>query len=117
MEPLESHFQAHELFETATEAQPIMITRKEIYSMLSILMRNKMVVVRTAPHFHARLIRQTNNNTNDPIAAVLDELEGPPIEYDKSNTPVSLRLTNRLVDLKRENLRVSSAVLADGGSP
>ena len=34
------------------------------------------------------------------MTAVLDELEGPPIDYDRSKTPVCLRLTNRLAELQ-----------------
>lgn len=45
VEPLESYFEAHELFESTHEAKPILITRKEIYGMLSILMKNIPVIV------------------------------------------------------------------------
>ena len=36
----------------------------------------------------------------DALAAVLEELEGPPIDYDRSTTTVTLRLTNRLAGLE-----------------
>jgi hypothetical protein len=45
---------------------------------------------------------QTNNKPKDPIAPVLEELEGPPIDYDKSKTLVMLRLANRFSDDNRE---------------
>lgn len=45
VEPLESYFEAHELFESTHEAKPILITRKEIYGMLSILMKNIPILV------------------------------------------------------------------------
>lgn len=40
--------------------------------------------------------------TRDPLAAVLEELEGPPIDYDRSKNTVTLRLTNRLAELEGE---------------
>lgn len=45
---------------------------------------------------------QTAGKANDPIATALQELEGPPIDYDRSKVTVSLRLTNRLAELQRE---------------
>jgi Ras GTPase-activating-like protein IQGAP2/3 len=45
VEPLESYFEAHELLESTHEAKPILITRKEIYGMLSVLMKNIPVLV------------------------------------------------------------------------
>ena len=46
---------------------------------------------------------KTNNKPKDPIAPVLEELEGPPIDYDKSKTLVMLRLANRFSDDNRES--------------
>lgn len=86
VEPLEAWFGANELFESTLEAKPIMITRTEIYSMLSILIRNASIV--------------TANKPKDPIAGVLEELEGPPIDYDRSRNTVSLRLSNRLAEMQ-----------------
>jgi Ras GTPase-activating-like protein IQGAP2/3 len=45
VDPLESYFQAHELFESTTEAKPIMITRTEIYGMLSVLIKHTKTLV------------------------------------------------------------------------
>ena len=45
IEPLETYFQADELLENTVEAKPIMITRTEIYGMLSILMQNVLLIV------------------------------------------------------------------------
>jgi len=45
VDPMEVYFQANELFESTQEAKPIMITRDEVYGMLSVLMRNIAVLV------------------------------------------------------------------------
>ena len=45
---------------------------------------------------------ETAGKANDPIETALQELEGPPIDYDRSKATVSLRLTNRLAELQRE---------------
>jgi len=45
---------------------------------------------------------QSANKAKDPLVAVLEELEGPPVDYDRSKNPIMLHLTNRLVDLQRE---------------
>lgn len=50
-----------------------------------------------------QLTVKTNNKPGDPITPVLEELEGPPIDYDKSKTLVMLRLANRFADDKRES--------------
>lgn len=39
--------------------------------------------------------------------AVVEELEGPPIDYDKSKNTVTLRLTNRLAELEGESALTS----------
>ncbi|WWD15905.1 hypothetical protein CI109_100329 [Kwoniella shandongensis] len=82
VEHAESQFHAHEMFESTIEAKPIKITRTDIYGMLSVLIQQVPVL--------------TAGNKKDPIAGILTELEGPPIEYDRSKTTVNLRLTNRL---------------------
>ncbi|WVQ89050.1 hypothetical protein IAS59_002797 [Cryptococcus gattii] len=82
VEHAEGHFHAHELFESTIEAKPIKITRKDIYGMLSALIQHVDVL--------------THGSKNDPIVPILEELEGPPIDYDKSKNQVNLRLTNRL---------------------
>ncbi|WWC90034.1 uncharacterized protein L201_004964 [Kwoniella dendrophila CBS 6074] len=82
VEHAEGQFHAHELFESTIEAKPIKITRSDIYGTLSALIQNIPVI--------------TAGNKNDPIQGILRELEGPPIDYDKSKNTVSLRLTNRL---------------------
>ncbi|RXK36438.1 hypothetical protein M231_06282 [Tremella mesenterica] len=86
VEPLETYFQTHELFESALEAKPISITRNEIYGMLGVMVRHLAIV--------------SGGKTADPVAKILEELEGPPLEYDKSKIPISLRLTNRLAQLQ-----------------
>lgn len=40
---------------------------------------------------------------------MLEELEGPPIDYDRSKTLVMLRLTNRFAEVKREFLLIQFA--------
>nr|KIR50475.1 IQ domain-containing GTPase activating protein [Cryptococcus bacillisporus CA1280] len=82
VEHAEGHFHAHELFESTIEAKPIKITRKGIYGMLSALIQHVDVL--------------THGSKKDPIVPILEELEGPPIDYDKSKNQVNLRLTNRL---------------------
>ncbi|WVQ98721.1 hypothetical protein IAU59_005852 [Kwoniella sp. CBS 9459] len=82
VEHAEGQFHAHELFESTIEAKPIKITRNDIYGMLSALMQHSQTI--------------TVGNKKDPISAILSELEGPPIEYDRSKNTVNLRLTNRL---------------------
>ncbi|KAE8538000.1 hypothetical protein D1P53_006067 [Cryptococcus gattii VGV] len=82
VEHAEGHFHAHELFESTIEAKPIKITRKDIYGMLSALIQHVDVL--------------THGSKKDPIVPILEELEGPPIDYDKSKNQVNLRLTNRL---------------------
>ncbi|KAL7423921.1 iqgap-related protein [Cryptotrichosporon argae] len=82
----EVDFQLQELLESTSEATPIDITRNDIYGTLSVLLRHQQVL--------------TGKKPTDPIARVLEELEGPPIEYDKSKTTVNLRLTNRLAELR-----------------
>ncbi|KAK6902926.1 hypothetical protein I203_108186 [Kwoniella mangroviensis CBS 8507] len=82
VEHAEGQFHAHELFESTIEAKPIKITRLDIYGMLSMLIQYVPVV--------------TAGNRNDPIQGILRELEGPPIDYDRSKNTVNLRLTNRL---------------------
>jgi Ras GTPase-activating-like protein IQGAP2/3 len=107
VEPLEGYFQAHAMLESTLEAKPVSITRNEIYGMLSILMRHVPIIVSTQLSGLARvmkLIVQTNNKPEDPIAPVLEELEGPPIDFDKSKTLVMLRLANRFTDDKRTSL-------------
>ncbi|BEJ15204.1 hypothetical protein CspHIS471_0409710 [Cutaneotrichosporon sp. HIS471] len=82
----EVDFHVQELLESTTEATPISITRSDIYGLLGILIRNSATL--------------TANNKNDPIKSVLDELEGPPLEFDKSNKTVRVHLTNRLAQLQ-----------------
>ncbi|WVN85310.1 uncharacterized protein L203_100455 [Cryptococcus depauperatus CBS 7841] len=82
VEHAEGHFQAHELFESTIEAKPIKITRADIYGTLSCLIQDVDYL--------------TAENRKDPIVPILEELEGPPIDYDRSKNPVNLRLTNRL---------------------
>ncbi|WVW83094.1 hypothetical protein I302_105112 [Kwoniella bestiolae CBS 10118] len=82
VEHAEGQFHAHELFESTIEAKPIKITRNDIYGMLSMLIQNVPSI--------------TAGNKNDPISGILRELEGPPIDYDRSKNTVNLRLTNRL---------------------
>ncbi|ODO11581.1 hypothetical protein I350_00363 [Cryptococcus amylolentus CBS 6273] len=82
VEHAEGHFHAHELFESTVEAKPIKITRSDIYGTLSILVQNQDYI--------------TSGNKKDPIISILEELEGPPIEYDRGKNTVNLRLTNRL---------------------
>ncbi|KAK8869822.1 hypothetical protein IAR55_000390 [Kwoniella newhampshirensis] len=82
VEHAESQFHAHDMFESTIEAKPIKITRTDIYGMLSVLIQHVPVLIA--------------GNKKDPIAGILTELEGPPIEYDRTKTTVSLRLTNRL---------------------
>ncbi|KLT44776.1 hypothetical protein CC85DRAFT_242013 [Cutaneotrichosporon oleaginosum] len=82
----EVDFQVQDLLESTTEATPISITRNDIYGLLGILIRNSASL--------------TANNKNDPIRSVLDELEGPPLDYDKSNKTVRVHLTNRLAQLQ-----------------
>jgi len=105
VEPLEGYFQAHAMLESTLEAKPISITRNEIYGMLSILMRHVPVIVSLCLYIGEtqNVDRQTNNKPKDPIAPVLEELEGPPIDYDKSKTLVMLRLANRFSDDNRES--------------
>ena len=102
VDPLEAHFQAHELFESTLEATPISITRSEIYGMLSILIKRVPVLVSDV--LDSRLLLslpcKTAKKPRDPIAAVLAELEGPPIDFDRSKATFSLRLTNRLAELQ-----------------
>ena len=86
-----------------------MITRKEIYGTLSVLIRNTSVLVRCCCR-KAGTDEQTSGKANDPITGALEELEGPPVDYDKSNTPVRLRLTNRLAELKRKSVSIPSVV-------
>ncbi len=45
VEPLESYFEAHELFDSTMEAKPVVITRNEVYGMLGVLMRNTPAIV------------------------------------------------------------------------
>ncbi|OCF36552.1 IQ domain-containing GTPase activating protein [Kwoniella heveanensis BCC8398] len=82
VEHAEGQFHAHELFESTIEAKPIKITRNDIYGMLSALIQHSQTI--------------TTGNKKDPIHGILTELEGPPIEYDRSKNTVNLRLTNRL---------------------
>ncbi|WVR05248.1 hypothetical protein IAU60_002260 [Kwoniella sp. DSM 27419] len=82
VEHAEGQFHAHELFESTIEAKPIKITRNDIYGMLSTLIQQSAVI--------------TSGNKKDPIDSILRELEGPPIDYDRSKNTVNLRLTNRL---------------------
>ncbi|WWC69466.1 uncharacterized protein I206_103406 [Kwoniella pini CBS 10737] len=82
VEHAEGQFHAHELFESTIEAKPIKITRNDIYGTLSALIHNVAVI--------------TAGTKNDPISAILRELEGAPIDYDRSKNTVTLRLTNRL---------------------
>ncbi|WVF72140.1 hypothetical protein IAT40_006952 [Kwoniella sp. CBS 6097] len=82
VEHAEGQFHAHELFESTIEAKPIKITRNDIYGMLSALIQHSQTI--------------TTGNKKDPINGILGELEGPPIEYDRSKNTVNLRLTNRL---------------------
>jgi len=102
VDPLETYFQAHELFESTLEATPITITRTEIYGMLSILMKQIPVLVGQAANWGQLLTvcSQTAGKNNDPIGIVLAELEGPPVDYDRSRATFSLRLTNRLAELQ-----------------
>lgn len=95
----EVDFQVQELLESTSEATPISITRNDIYGMLGILIRNSAALVSVLPRNVSD--RQTANK-NDPIKSVLDELEGPPLEYDKSNKTVRVHLTNRLAQLQRK---------------
>jgi len=105
VEPLEGYFQAHAMLESTLEAKPIPITRNEIYGMLSILMRHVPVIVSLSLHIGEaqKVDGKTNNKPKDPIAPVLEELEGPPIDYDKSKTLVMLRLANRFSEDNRES--------------
>ncbi|WVQ78096.1 hypothetical protein IAT38_000177 [Cryptococcus sp. DSM 104549] len=82
VEHAEAQFHAHEMFESTIEAKPIKITRSDIYGMLSVLIQQVSVI--------------SAGNKKDPITPILDELEGPPIEYDRGKATVNLRLTNRL---------------------
>ena len=104
VDPLEAHFEAHELFESTLEATPISITRSEIYGTLSILIKRIPVLVSDVllSYLVLRLLSKTAKKPRDPIAAVLAELEGPPIDFDRSKATVSLRLTNRLAELQGE---------------
>ena len=113
VEPLEGYFQAHAMLESTLEAKPISITRNEIYGMLSILMRHVPVIVSCLVYIRDEqsVDGKTNNKPKDPIAPVLEELEGPPIDYDKSKTLVMLRLANRFSDDNRESI---FETLADG---
>lgn len=80
-----------------------MITRAEIYGTLAILIKNVPIIVSPpTTGYVAALTRQAPGKTRDSLAAVLEELEGPPIDYDKSKTTVTVRLTNRLVELECE---------------
>ncbi|KAK4688659.1 Ras GTPase-activating-like protein IQGAP2/3, partial [Tremellales sp. Uapishka_1] len=85
VEPSEAFFQTHELLESSLEAKPISITRTDIYGLLSILLKHSSAIV---------------GNKADEMAKVLEELEGPPVDYDRSKATVSLRLTNRLAELQ-----------------
>ncbi|ORX39865.1 hypothetical protein BD324DRAFT_576164 [Kockovaella imperatae] len=86
VEPLESFYQADDLLESTVEAKPIMITRNEIYGMLSTLIKN--------------IAAFYGGKQNDPLVAVLGELEGPPINYDRSEAVVSLNVNNRLAEVQ-----------------
>ena len=94
-----------------------MITRAEIYETLTVLMKNVPVIVSAEPAEDIRrapqLNRQAPGKVRDPLAAVLEELEGPPIEYDRSKTTVTLRLTNRLAELECEPNHYSLLRCAD----
>lgn len=76
------------MLESTSDAKPISITRTDIYSLLTVLMHN--------------IPALTASKSGDPIESVLSELEGPPLDYDKSKTTVRVRLTNRLAQLKSE---------------
>jgi Ras GTPase-activating-like protein IQGAP2/3 len=89
----EVDFHKQEMLETTSEATPINITRKDIYGLLSVLVRNVPVL--------------TVGKADDPIASVLNELEGPPIGYDQSNNTVRLRVTNRLAQLQQSDPRLA----------
>ncbi|EKD00643.1 cytoskeletal protein binding protein [Trichosporon asahii var. asahii CBS 8904] len=89
----EVDFQVQEMLESTSEATPISITRKDIYGLLAILIRHQQTITAGKP--------------KDPIESVLDQLEGPPIDYDRSNATVRVRLTNRLAQLQTSDPEVA----------
>jgi len=82
----EVDFHNQEMLESTSEATPISITRNDIYGLLGVLVRNVPAL--------------TAGKAGDPIESVLNELEGPPLEYDRGKSTVRVRLTNRLAQLQ-----------------
>lgn len=93
----EVEFDVHEMLGATTEATPISITRSDVYGLLGILMRNIPTLVR---HAVDSADLKTAGRSGDAIEDVLNELEGPPLDYDRSNKTVRVRLTNRLAQLQ-----------------
>lgn len=89
----EVDFQVQEMLESTSEATPISITRSDIYGLLGILIRHQQTI--------------TAGKAKDPIESVLDQLEGPPIDYDRSNATVRVRLTNRLAQLQTSDPEIA----------
>jgi hypothetical protein len=45
IDPLETYFETHELFESTMEAKPINVTRTEVYGLLRVLIKNRATIV------------------------------------------------------------------------